>query len=1104
MLITSLIAALAAPATVLDHTLDVRLDYGRRLSSTQTWTVRIDEPEACVAGLLTPPGLDGAVDGGAMVLENLLIIPGDAVAGDVFTLTSSSRGPRGRHSGVFETAPDLPVKAAKVTVTALGSQPLTVWADPLGDPIWSTRGGKKTIVTWDDLESGQAASVVWSTWSDWLEAGEALASTVDGKLATKRELGRDLAGDLDASNLPEIVRRTFQHVAIDLGATGGFDEARAAALVAQDRKGTPAERALVLLSMLRAAGYTAQPARVRKTTAKGLFPVTVPSPDMLDTPMVQARDRKGRTLWIDPASDSVAVPGIPAAMVGATAWVPGDLPSRRIAPGVVDGNVVITTSATIDLNGNVTWSADVNADGTGLEAVRTLLRSLDNAGQEQALRRLVKQGRPELERFAAQTSGTVDPFKTFSVRLSGYDSGTFTPEASGLRGTIVPVLGSAMAAWLPPNIRVQEIVDVKPPTSFTVAAHTRPGPAYAPAAQLDREVVRNGARVRIDVDAIRPYAASTSAMEAAAASFFGETALQGVELLLFPPASKAVVKGVQQLEHTPAEKAALQALLWWSVEQDKSARKVLKKAMKTMTAAELLVPLREWVAPDDQRPWRALIELIAPEDRAAQLALIESLERVDPALALDLAGPLMQHSDANVAGRALLVAIAHAPSQEVRNSLATRAKLVEPELKQAITLAVAEYDIDQGQDAASITADLAETSVRSRMVKLAGVAAALPKRTLLAEVLDLRASAPNDAAVASRGAQLLARAGFTTEALATSLDAARLAHDDPALWADVGRMAAQAGNLQLAEEAAVRASELAPTNAQRSAELYHVALLTRNNTLVELARKRDASLPAAETSTLDELTAIASQNELLALLQFHDEEVGASPIHLALRAQLRTDAGFKDDAARDGINLARVHGDPQGRALAFAATAGRVFGTGAVSLLDDVSDPTARLTRLDYRLITGSGDARSDAQALRDEPRAQDVLLAIGDPAAAAAKVEGWPTDLKNVRGTTPKGYRVNPVLSAAKGVNAYSHADRQLAIVVINGSTKVLPPPLASLFSQAKTVVALNEDGSELLALQDGYLPLYAARSTTDTTVTLGLGFTPEAARRALRDAPE
>ncbi len=1103
MIVSALLLAFAdPPATVLEHRLEVQLDWGRRLRSTQTWIVRIDDPAACIAGLIAPPGLDGATDGGAMVLQDLLIVPENTEPGQVFTLRVERRAPRGQHSGIFETAPDLPVEKASFSVQALGSQPLTVWADPLADPVWSTRRGKRAEVSWPPLEPGERARATWSSWTDWFEAGSALEQVVDAKVATKGALGRELAADVGSSNLPEIARHTLRHITLDPTATAGWEEARNAATIAHARAGSAAERGLVLISMLRAAGYEAGPAMLRSTSGAGTYPVAVPSPAMFDAPLVWAKDRAGDLVWIDPGSDAVAVPERPSALIGATVWVPGDLPSRPFRPGVADGTVTLTTSAKVGPDGAVQWSTQIHADGAGLQAIRTLLRPLDARGQEQALRRLVEQGRPALQRFSSQISGTSDPYKPLQITVSGSDDGVFLPRGGGLWGRFVPVLGPAMAAWLPPNIRVIEVIDVAPPPGFRVAAHARPGPAYDPSAQINRTVRRYGDRLRIDVDTIRPYTASTSAREAAAHAFLAAQATEGVEVVLFPPIDGKVIKRVALLDASEAEIRALQAALWWGANDDRRARKIVKKALQRVEPDDLVDAMIHWVGPGDPRPWDTLESLLEPRDR---LALAERLVEPFPDAALAIARPSMQHPDAQTAARALLVGMQVAPSQEVRNSLASRlGELEDPSLARRARLWVAEFDLDHGQNPAMVAKQVEPDTPRGRLIHLAARAPTLPLDELVAQVDALRAEAPTDPRVASRGADLLSAGRLYSEALDAALDAARLAHDDHQLWAKAADAAVRAGDLHLALDAAQRASDLAPTDTERAAMLHHLALLALDAPRIASARERDPSLDPIDTLPgLDELMGLAAQHELLAVLQHHDAAVEQSPVQLALRAQLRADAGLRDEAARDGIQLARLHGEPQGRALAFAALAGRVFGSGALSLLDDVRDPTARLVRLDYRLITASGDARADALAIRDEPRAADVLLALGDPSAAAAKIDGWPTTIEDLRLRPPPGYRSNPVLTAARGVEAFSHPDRQLAILVINATTDRLPPPLASLFTTSKRPLAITEEGAELYALTDGYLPLYAARLLRDGRTLYGLGFTPEAARRALRDAP-
>src|SRR5687768_2158287 len=122
---TTRAAAAEVPATVLEHRETVSVDSARRMSRTVSWTVRVDDPSGCAAGLIAPAGLDGASSRGATVLEGDLILPGDAAAGDTYTLTATTRGPQGGHSGVFATAPDLPVVSAVFEVRAAAT--LHVW-----------------------------------------------------------------------------------------------------------------------------------------------------------------------------------------------------------------------------------------------------------------------------------------------------------------------------------------------------------------------------------------------------------------------------------------------------------------------------------------------------------------------------------------------------------------------------------------------------------------------------------------------------------------------------------------------------------------------------------------------------------------------------------------------------------------------------------------------------------------------------------------------------------------------------------------------------------------------------------------------------------------
>jgi len=182
-----------------------------------------------------------------------------------------------------------------------------------------------------------------------------------------------------------------------------------------------------------------------------------------------------------------------------------------------------------------------------------------------------------------------------------------------------------------------------------------------------------------------------------------------------------------------------------------------------------------------------------------------------------------------------------------------------------------------------------------------------------------------------------------------------------------------------------------------------------------------------------------------------------------------------------------------GVALAFAATAGRIYSTGQVAQLDRaaLADPTARGLRMEYRLISGNGDALADAKALGDE-RGKSVL------GAKSAAPQGWPTDLVVQKTAAPAGFKLNPALTVP-GVLAWSDPDDAIAVLRIFGAPAVLPPPLSGLYTVASRPVADLSGGGRLVRLVGGFLPTYAAIAQYEGFQVIGLGFSPEAATRAL-----
>ncbi len=1117
------------PATVLDHRVEVRIDTSQRLTESVTWVVRIDDPAACAAGLLTPPGLAGASDSGAMVLEDVLVIPGDTPASTTFTLTSTQRLPRGGHSGEMVSAPDLPVQGASLSVVAPARTPLTVWADPKAVPEHTVGRSRQVTMSWSDLAAGGTLEATWSTFTDWNDAADDLEQVVADKLADKNSLGRDLAADIEGVGVAGVLERTWQHVSWDEGHWGTWRDARGASEVATARSGSAAERGVVLLSMLQVAGLTAHPGYLRPATEVGEFPITVPSPALLQRPVVVV-DRPDGMVIIDPAAERTAVPDRPASTLGATLWTPGSLPIRLVEPGLADGSVHVHTSLSISGDGSATWSAVVQANGAAREHLRNLLAPLDERGRTEAMARLVRQARPDT-RIAVDMSGTESPARPLKITISGSDPSALSTVAYGLRGRIAPTVAPALGAWLPSNLVITESLAISGPPQLTILGSSVEGSDYTPAALVRRTFSRQGPRGVLDTEVQRPYRRSSPATDARASEFLGEQAGLGVELLLFATTDRKIIKAVRGAESLePAERAVLEAQIGWAEGLDRRARKALVRAVDIVGFEPLVAGLERFAQPDDLRPWRALSDLATERANPGwRMAVVDGLDRsghVRPAWLT--AATLRDSTDPDVRLRALMIMerlqgprpdperdpdAAEAWDQPL--GLLMDARAAAEELGQPddprVTLRLAERALEE-RDLARAEAQLEaiaeqESSVRVQaMLALAAALGGTPIDAALDRVDTVVESDAGDAAALSTAASALERVGAGSEAAELAVAAARLQADDPELWGRASDLALSSGQLVTAMHAARQASDLDPASVARSQHWALLATLARDRDSHESAATR-AQLPPAGTDwppTFSARQASAPPEALLALMQHDDSAVEADPNLLAMRSQLRIDHGLLDRAARDGMLLSTRHKDPRGAALTFAATAGRLVSTQATASLDKAvaDEVTARTARMEYRLVTGAPDPLSDARALADDPRAKALVHTRDDPADAASGVPGWPADLPDPGRLRVPGFATNRTLSAPPGVQAVSNPAAATAVVVVGAATGLLPAPLGLMYTAQPQPIEQLDDGGQVLRLRGGVVPLFAAVTVHEGRDVYGIGFTAASAARALQEA--
>jgi hypothetical protein len=1116
-----------APATVLDDRLDVTIDAGGRLKEKRSWTVRIEDPKRVTAGLIAPDGLDGAENNGAQVFDRLLVVPKDAAAGTTYTLVSTRTQANGPWSGVYTTAPDLPVVHAQVTIKS-ASPYLAVWTDPRANAEFSRDAGRVATASWEGLEPPQQAEVVWTTWKDWLQAGERINTAVDAKVVTdKSSLGRAMGADLSGISVALVAERVYQQVHYAEDKRERWQDAKGYAEIVNDGQGNAVDRGVVLMSVLRAAGYDARPALARPAATSGAAPLSVPAPALMDHVAV-AVVLPGRIVWIDPASDRIAIPDLPASLYGASVWIPGDLPFEMPNPGVVDGLVSVTGQVQIAPSGEATWSATITASGVAQEMLRTLLAPLDEPGRQEALRRLAIVGHPENDRFAMDASGIEDPYRPLRIGIQGHEPHTAKPFGdAGLDATIPPLIGPALASWLPPRILVREELAITPPNGLQPVSTTSVAPSFDAEANLTRSWRREASKLVLITEADRPERDMSPGQEADSEAYLHSQAILGPQVLLLPPPTPDVVRSLRAAStgRPPAEVAVLEALLWWTNNnQPKKAEKALNRALSLDAPSVAGFVAKHGTA--DTRPWEALwrgapndtIRLQAAagleaqgEAREAWLKYAMLANNADPAIRVPaLLGQERLEGDTPKADDGIAGA-AWKPHADLLTAADAAGKTIpgaSADGDPRVLARLARVALDEGRDADAETLlqkAVAQKSEPGTKVLLAWASAGsgLAINDVVEQIDAAVAEAPFDAEVTGYASRAMAKVGRLDRAEHYAVSAARLAFDDPKRWRDVVDPALAAGDLGTAFFAAKRASDLDPKDPIAGDQLALTATLAGDQeaALAGAARSGKAAPTVKWPPTVQDLVPITPENALLAVLQYHDAAVIKDASLLSLRAQLRLDAGLLDGAARDGSLLASRHGQPRGTAILFAATAGRLWSTAILEALETAAkqDATANATRMEYRLITGSGDPTADARAQRDDPRSQIVLRAYSQPEQLAAEVPGWPQDLVDPVVRVPTGFKANKALSGAKGVVAFSDPERAISVVRAARPTGSLPPPLAQLYTPATPAIRSLVGGGQLLRLDGGPIPLYAAIRVDGEQEVTGLGYTPEAAVTAL-----
>jgi len=1107
-------AAWSAPATTLNHRVEVTVGADRWITTAVTWVVRIDDPAACAAGVVGPPGLTGARDGQAVVLDDLLTLPADIQAGTTLTLQQTTVDQR--RSDQVLGAPGLPVEAMTVLLRAPPDAPLSIWADPTASHSWSTRGGRVVSLAWSGIPEGTDAQLVWSLDAEWQAAARPTSDAVGRQLVGREALGRTLAAEVNAISIAEAVSRVWEAVDVAPGNAGSWTRNRDVAAILQGGEATAAERGLVLVSLLRLAGFDARAAWFRPPGARGTFPPTVPAALLLHRPLVVVYRGDKPPVYLDPLAPIASGDAPPADLWGGVLWELGDLPRPfgRATQGT--GVVQVESRAQLDREGRVVWTAQVVTRGTATERIRALLDPLPAADRQTAIARLVREARPDLVGLTVDISGVERADRPLQIRIDARES-TGQAFPGGLRTSLPPLLGPALASWLPPMVEVREVTTIAPPSDLLLEGWSSPPGASVADALVTRHLDTTGGRLVVTATFERPYPVSTPVRDAHADLVLTAQGKRGPDLLFFSLDPKARGSAIADPASplNGAERAWFAALPAWHDGRLPKGDKILTNARLREPLDALLAALLQW-RPDDGLAWDALLRTGSSQP-AERLAIAQAMLRAGQrGRALTLAHALAtEGTDPAVRLEAIhLVLEAQRPGDPTGRApadwLADVAQLGGGD-DPRFALARARVERSAGQ------LDLARA-------RLAPLVATDPVAALLLAEIEAEAGGARDAvreaaetgirlraddpAVHTSAAAAFGATGRLDEAAAHAWIGARLATDDPTRWADARDRALAAGDLASALAAARAASDLAPTDAVAAEALLVLARLQPDPEAEALAWRRRGGrdqlgqglLAADLAPTLAALLPLVPPTHLLALLTAREAEVVAEPKWLAIRAQLHLDAGQLDAAARDGLLLWSRYDRPDGMALAFAATAGRGESAPRIAALDRAAtrDTTARQTRLEYRLLTG-GDPGLDARALGGTR---------GGAVLDADRAPGWPTDRPTPTEATPTGFRPNPWLSVP-GVQAFSDPEASVALLRIAGPLDALPPPLASLYTPDPRPESTRTDAggrtTRVVRWTGGFLPVYAAIRTDDDRTRVGIGFSVEAAVRALaRDTGE
>jgi hypothetical protein len=1108
------------PATVLLHRVSDVVSSATQIQRDVEWTVRIEDPSLCVAGIPAPVGLDGASDRGAIVLETLLVVPSHAVVGDTFTLKRKQTLRGWVRSGAMSTVPDLPVEQVELSVRVTSSLPVAVWTEPSASNTIEN-GGRTVRASWTDLSVDRYAALAWGAWPDWFEAGDKLIDELNPRMGSREALGRDVAAGLTGHGVQAVTQRVLDSITLDPSASNDWSAARPVGEVTRSGRGSATERAVVLINALQLAGFQALPGGFLAAHSRVLPPLALPSPAAFEHPLV-AVVHDDRVQYIDPGASEASAGDMPPTVAGGVVWHSGTQPRVLATGSLVDGSVDVATQVQLTPQGDSPWQLEVTATGDANQRIRDLLSPLDRETREAAILRLLQVARPGLKDAEIQVDGIAGREQSVRISIRATDKGGFTPAGAGRIGRVRPALGPALASWLPPNLLVVERMSLKAPPDMWIASYQPPTDAASSDALLVRAAEQTPDRLNLTTQALRPYRTTSAQRDSEARALLSREARGATDVLLYPLATGATLKALREDgELDTYDRAVLEAHLRLDLTGVAAAGKSLRKATKDMSDHSRFVDaLASWNTEDSDKLWATLEgNRWLPETAMSRVA--GHLEDVGQnRTAWLLHHELRESSDQDVRAEALVSMARLQGSRPAESDKAAFEAWTEPETLHSQAQALAPHHPDlvalqvaaaledgQSAQAESLLAAALEVADVPALHVLRAHAAAmsgLPTDEVVDRLHAAVDAGSTDASLFLESASVLRRLQRPHEALRFALTAARLAPDEPGPMAVASELAIEALDIDMAASAAKSASDLDPLDFDLARSLWEVALITGDPELGALARSRGgATSQAFDWPPAVDLVLDALPSKEAAVLEARDPEVRQRPDLLARRARIRLESGRRDAAARDGTMLARTYDRADGQAIEISATVGHIHVAGRSRLLARAAaeDAEASRYRLEHALISGDTDPLAMAGRVADR-FATTLAAALGEPDDPSHLLPGWPTEISEPANRTIRGFKTNRWLGAAKGIRAWSDPVRSVAVIRIGAVTGMLPPPLSAVYAAAPNAVGRTPDGDLILALDGGALPLYAATAIDGDEELIGLGFSPSEAAEALRRA--